>query len=68
MRKSEVVTCVQSLFSQVCEDLFVSLDCTVLPAEIGAEELADCPIACIDAGSDDIEFMIALQLPTPVLL
>ena len=67
MRELEVVECIQNLFLTVCKDLLESMDCNVSMTDCDPDVLMDCPIACIDAGSDDIEFMIALQLPTPVL-
>jgi len=66
MRQIQVVECVQDVFKGVCQDLLESLDCKVSLID-DAEQIDDCPIACVDAGSDEIEFMIALQLPTAVL-
>lgn len=67
MRKNEVAQCIQSLFLQCCKDLFQSLDCETRLTDGKSANLDESPIACIDAGSDDVEFMIALQLPLQVL-
>ncbi len=67
MRKKEVAQCIQRLFLECCEKLFQSLDCTTHLLSDTSADLSQSPIACIDAGSDDVEFMIALQLPLPVL-
>jgi hypothetical protein len=67
MRKYEVIQCIQNLFLECCENLFESLDCTTELTDERAVNLDESPIACIDAGSEDIEFMIALQLPLQVL-
>lgn len=67
MRGNEVVQCIQNLFYESCKDLFESLDCTVGLTTEKPERLEDCPIACIDGGSSDIEFKVALELPVPVL-
>lgn len=68
MRQNEVIQSIQSLFLQCCQTLFEGLDCnTKMAAACRAEDLENSPIACIDGGSDDIEFMVALQLPLEVL-
>lgn len=67
MRKNEVVQCIQSLFLECCKGLFQSLDCKTKLTSSHEVKFDESPIACIDAGSDDIEFMIALQLPLQVL-
>lgn len=67
MRDVEVVHCIQNLFFESCRDLFESLDCNVGLSVEKPERLENCPIACIDGGSSDIEFKIGLELPLPVL-
>lgn len=67
MRKNEVTQCIQSLFLDCCKALFQSLDCETHLTTNRHAHLDECPIACIDGGSEDVEFMIALQLPLPVL-
>ena len=68
MRQNEVIQTIQCLFLECCKKLFESLDCkTRITTSCRAEDLENSPIACIDGGSEDIEFMIALQLPLEVL-
>jgi len=68
MRQNEVIQTIQSLFLECCKKLFESLDCnTRITTDCRAEDLENSPIACIDGGSEDIEFMVALQLPLEVL-
>lgn len=68
MRHNEVIQTIQGLFLECCKNLFENLGCltTLVPAD-DELNLNDCPIACIDGGSEDIEFMVALQLPLEVL-
>ena len=63
----EVVKSVQSLFENSCNDLFVSLNCYIRETDVANNSLCDAPVAYIDAGSDDISLVIALQLPMTVL-
>ena len=67
MRENEVAQCIQRLFLECCKDLFQSLECETHLTNRRSLNLDECPIACIDAGSEDVEFMIALQLPIQVL-
>tara|TARA_R110001592_G_scaffold49482_1_gene154266 strand:+ start:18314 stop:18856 length:543 start_codon:yes stop_codon:yes gene_type:complete len=67
MRKNEVAQCIHNIFLDCCRNLFQSLDCNVNLIEGDDINLNESPIACIDAGSDDIEFAIGLQLPLQVL-
>ena len=67
MRDNEIVQCIQSLFLQSCKDLFENLDCNVGLVVEKPDRLDNCPISCIDGGSTDIEFKVALELPVPVL-
>jgi hypothetical protein len=67
MRKNEVIHCIQDIFLECCKSLFQSLDCNTNLLAGCSANLNESPIACIDAGSEDIEFMIALQLPLQVL-
>jgi hypothetical protein len=67
MRKNEVAECIQGLFFNVCKELLESMDCNIAQVDYELDGFADCPVACIDAGSPDIEFKVALQLPTSVL-
>tara|TARA_R110002073_G_scaffold132_3_gene1677 strand:- start:13093 stop:13635 length:543 start_codon:yes stop_codon:yes gene_type:complete len=67
MRENDVAQCIQRLFLQCCKDLFQSLDCETHLTDGRSANLDESPIACIDAGSEDVEFMIGLQLPLQVL-
>lgn len=68
MRQNEVIQAIQNLFLECCSTLFQELGCqTYLSEEFGPDDLSTAPIACIDGGSDDVEFMVALQLPLEVL-
>lgn len=67
LREAEVTQCIQGLFFDACKGLLESLDCKVGMVVEKPDRLENCPIACIDGGSDDIEFKIALELPLEVL-
>lgn len=67
MRKNDVIQCIQGIFLESCKDLFQSMECDVTLTVEEDYDLEESPIACIDGGSEDIEFMIALQLPLKVL-
>ena len=67
MEQAEISQYINSLFESSCCDLLQSLDCkTTLSNKIN-HDLIDEPLACIDAGSDDIEFSVGLELPYSVL-
>ena len=67
MRREEVIEQIQGLFKDSCTELFGSLNCEVAIGEQNGESFEEVPIACIDAGSGDVEFLIALQLPLSIL-
>jgi len=67
MEKTQIVQCFQELLETVFVELFQHLNCTIKRIVDPADELDDVPIACIDAGSDDIEIMLLLQAPMSVL-
>jgi hypothetical protein len=67
MREIEVVECIQELFFSSCKSLLEGLDCVIDTVDHHRGLLDGAPIACIDAGSEEIEFKIALQLPSTVL-
>jgi len=67
MRREDVVHQIQCLFEEACAQLFESLNCDVAEIEEANVILGDAPIACVDAGSEEIEFLIAMQLPLSVL-
>ncbi len=63
----EVITCIQTIFEQSCYALFESFNCEVKTLSEHSEELYEYPFVFIDAGSEDIELIIYLQLPISVL-
>ncbi len=67
MREQEVIECIQGLFLSSCQELLENLDCEITMLPDQTERIERCPIACIDGGSEDIEFKIALELPLEVL-
>jgi hypothetical protein len=71
MHFKDVINQIEGLFENVCVDLFESLNCSARHIQLSDYELEsnliDAPIACIDAGSDEVELMIGLQLPMSVL-
>ena len=69
MKRQDVIHQIQCMFEEACAQLFESLNCQVTELESSAAVVigADVPIACVDAGSDEIEFLIAMQLPLSVL-
>ena len=67
MTSSVVVQCIQEIFEESCTGLLASLSDLAVKLEASNEELIDVPIACIDAGSNDIELTLCLQFPVSVL-
>jgi len=58
---------VETVFRSACVDLFNSLSCSVACANKNKCHLSDAPIACIDAGSNDVELVLGLQMPMTIL-
>jgi len=67
MTNSAVVQCVQGLFEESCTGLLASLSSLAIKIDGDRGDLIDVPIACIDAGSNDLELIICLQFPVSVL-
>jgi len=71
MQAKDVVNQIECLFEAACLGLFGSLNCTVSRVYPDVYELEngmhDAPIACIDAGSSDVELITGLQIPMSVL-
>jgi len=71
MQAKDVVNQIENLFEIACLGLFESLNCMVsrvYPNESELDEVMyEVPIACIDAGSKEVELNIRLQLPMSVL-
>ncbi len=67
MTNSAVVQCVQGIFEEACTGLLESLSNLAVKLDSSRDDLIDVPIACIDAGSNDLELIICLQFPVSVL-
>jgi len=59
--------CVEQVFQEACFDLLGSLGCSVAFAEQNDGSLYDAPVACIDAGSKEVELVLGLQMPISLL-
>jgi len=67
MGSMEFNHCLKEVFQGACVDLFNSLDCSVACAERNECDLYDAPVACIDAGSKELELVLGLQMPIAIL-
>jgi len=67
MTNTAVVQCVQELFEDSCTGLLTGLSNMAMKVDGDRGDLIDVPIACIDAGSNDLELIICLQFPVSVL-
>jgi len=67
MRLTQIVEQIHEQFECACRDLFASLNCSLEPISESSHDFEHAPIACIDAGSSDIELNIGLELPMEVL-
>jgi len=67
MGNMEFNHCVKEVFQGACFDLFSGLDCSVTCAEGDECSLYNAPIACIDAGSNEVELVLGLQMPITIL-
>jgi len=67
MTNLAVVQCVQDIFEEACTGLLESLSDLAIKIDSSRGDLIEVPIACIDAGSHDIELIICLQFPVSVL-
>ncbi len=71
MDHNTIIEAVEGLFESACVSLFKSMNCS--PTRIYIEDaelislLNKSPLAAIDAGSNEIEFNIAIQVPMAVL-
>lgn len=66
MDSNDVIYQIQQLFNDSCCELLSSLNCEIerLDDDI---DLGDAPIACIDAGSNQLELNVGIQMPSTVL-
>ncbi|MDX1692429.1 MAG: hypothetical protein R3208_01615 [Ketobacteraceae bacterium] len=55
------------LFDMSCVELFTGLNCTIEKTDEPMARSADDPIAIVDAGSDELEIAVVLQLPVNIL-
>ncbi len=67
MGSMEFNHCVKEVFQGACVELFNSLDCSVACAERNDCGLYDAPVACVDAGSKEVELVLGLQMPISLL-
>lgn len=64
---AESVPQILNVFETACLELFQSLNCNVCKVEPCPDAVADAPLTHIDAGSEDMEIVIVLRAPLPVL-
>ncbi len=64
---AETAQRIQNAFETSCIELFRSLDCNVTKLAENADTLQDAPLTYIDAGSEDMEIVVVLRAPLPVL-
>ena len=64
--QTETTQQIRNEFETSCLELFRSLNCDVTRLEKG-EALDEAPLSYIDAGSEEIEVVIVLRAPLPVL-
>ena len=55
------------LFEESCIELFTSFNCDIEKTDEPMSRSSDDPIAMVDAGSDELEIAILLQLPVNIL-
>tara|TARA_R110002072_G_scaffold139487_2_gene283152 strand:- start:12214 stop:12789 length:576 start_codon:yes stop_codon:yes gene_type:complete len=71
MDHKTIIEAVEELFESECVSLFKSMNCSPTRIYIEDPELINLlnksPLAAIDAGSNEIEFNIAIQVPMTVL-
>lgn len=67
MKTLEVAQQIHILFEDALKELLESLSCKVDMRPANEAEWLDAPVAIIDAGSENIEIKVALELPMSVL-
>lgn len=67
MKATDVIEKVGALFSSASQDLLTGMNCDVSVVYEAGNEVVDAPVAIIDAGSQDLEIQMALELPMSVL-
>lgn len=67
MARENIIQALHELFEAACVGLFQSLGCEITRILEPPYELGDVPLASIDAGSNDLELMLFLRVPLPIL-
>lgn len=67
MRTLEAAQHIHDLFQDSVKELLASLNCEVNMSPDKEADWLDAPVALIDAGSEDLEIKLALELPLSVL-
>lgn len=67
MAKEDVIKEIHHLFESVCLTLFQSLGCEIKRILEPSFELGEVPLASMDAGSRDLEVMLFIGVPLPIL-
>lgn len=67
MAKAQITECVQTLFEACCFELFQSLDCVITKINAADFQLDEVVLSYIDAGSDDIDLIVVLRVPSSIL-
>lgn len=64
---AETTQQIRDVFETTCIEFFRSLNCSVVKRETGVDSIQSAPLSYIDAGSVDLEVVIILRAPLPVL-
>ena len=67
MNSSEIAQHIQVLYETAFKELLGSFNCEVNYSDEPVHADLDVPVACIDAGSNELEITIGLELPMSVL-
>lgn len=67
MEHVEIAQSIHALFETACQELLATFNCEVKQITGSQGDIYDAPLACIDAGSDEVEVDICLELPVSVL-
>lgn len=55
------------LFEECCVELFTGFNCSIEKTDDAISRSSDDPIAVVDAGSEELEIAVLLQLPVNIL-
>ncbi len=67
MSQQSVISELHQMYLDASTELFRSLGCDIELVLEPSYEIRDVPVARIDAGSNDLELMLSLAVPLPVL-